>query len=123
MNLRNSGEMSSSKSPKYIKLTQEANETFYQLYEMQLDFKQRYYLEIEDETKYLRVVINENMTSTNEIFNTFEFKNEQITSEFEIPEVTSFPSVNTVLTGANTAPTKPDPSPLKNPPTPPFCDC
>ena len=86
MNLRNSGEMSSSKSPKYIKLTQEANETFYQLYEMQLDFKQRYYLEIEDETKYLRVVINENMTSTNEIFNTFEFKNEQITSEFEIPE-------------------------------------
>ena len=86
MNLRNSGEMSSSKSPKYIKLTQEANETFYQLYEMQLDFKQRYYLEIEDETKYLRVVINENMTSTNKIFNTFEFKNEQITSEFEIPE-------------------------------------
>ena len=86
MNLRNSGEMSSSKSPKYIKLTQEANETFYQLYEMQLDFKQRYYLEIEDETKYLRVVINENMTSTNEVFNTFEFKNEQITSEFEIPE-------------------------------------
>ena len=86
MNLRNSDELSSSKSPKYIKLTQEANETFYQLYEMQLDFKQRYYLEIEDETKYLRVVINENMTSTNEIFNTFEFKNEQITSEFEIPE-------------------------------------
>ena len=86
MNLRNSDELSSSKSPKYIKLTQEANETFYQLYEMQLDFKQRYYLEIEDETKYLRVVINENMTSTNEVFNTFEFKNEQITSEFEIPE-------------------------------------
>ena len=86
MNLRNSDELSSSKSPKYIKLTQEANETFYQLYEMQLDFKQRYYLEIEDETKYLRVVINENMTSTNKIFNTFEFKNEQITSEFEIPE-------------------------------------
>ena len=86
MNLRNSDELSSSKSPKYIKLTQEANETFYQLYEMQLDFKQRYYLEIEDETKYLRVVINENMTTTNEVFNTFEFKNEQITSEFEIPE-------------------------------------
>ena len=88
MNLRNSAEikeLQASKSDNYIKLTQEANETFYQLYEMQLDFKQRYFLEIDDDTKFLRVIINENMTQTNEVFNTFEYKFEQ-TSEFEIPE-------------------------------------
>ena len=92
MNLRNSAEikeLQASKSDNYIKLTQEANETFYQLYEMQLDFKQRYFLEIDDDTKFLRVIINENMTQanevSNEVFNTFEYNFEQ-TSEFEIPE-------------------------------------
>ena len=71
---------------KYIKLTQEANQTFYQLYEIELDFKNRYFIEIDDETKFLRVIVNENITTKNEIFNTVEFKNEKIISEIEIPE-------------------------------------
>ena len=71
---------------KYIKLTKEANQTFYQLYEIELDFKNRYFIEIDDETKFLRVIVNENITTKNEIFNTVEFKNEKIISEIEIPE-------------------------------------
>ena len=46
----------------------------------------------------------------------------EINSEFEIPEETSFPTVNTVLTGVNTAPNNPEPKPLKNPPKPLFFD-
>lgn len=53
-----------SKSDKYEKLTQVAHQTFYQLYGLQLDFKERYYLEIDDDTKFLRVIINENINST-----------------------------------------------------------
>ena len=71
---------------KYIKLTKEANQTFYQLYEIELDFKNRYFIEIDDETKFLRVIVNENITTKNEIFNIVEFKNEKIISEIEIPE-------------------------------------
>ena len=74
------------KSGYYSKLTQEANQTFYQLYELQLDFKDRYYIEIDDDTKYLRVLISENLTTNDESFHTFEFKNEEILSESEIPE-------------------------------------
>ena len=44
----------------------------------------------------------------------------EINLELEIPEVTSFPTVNTLLTGAKTAPTNPEPNPLKKPPTPAF---
>ena len=40
-----------------------------------------------------------------------------------MPEVTSVPTVKTVLTGDKTAPSKPDPKPLKNPPTPLFYVC
>ena len=47
----------------------------------------------------------------------------EINSELEIPDVTSFPTVKTTLTGASIAPTIPVPNPLKNPPTPPFLDC
>ena len=74
------------KSSYYTKLTQEANQTFYQLYELQLDFKDRYYIEIDDDTKYLRVLISENLTTNDESFHTLEFKNEEILSESEIPE-------------------------------------
>ena len=88
-NLRNlllADELFLSRSNNYIKLTQEANDTFYQLYNIQLDFKERYYLEIDDDTKYLRVIINENITSKNENSLSFKFMNEQILSDFEIPE-------------------------------------
>ena len=75
-----------SNSEGYKKLIQEANQTFYQLYDITLDFKERYYLEIDDDTKFLRVIINENKTKESENVDTFEFKNFQITSDFEIPE-------------------------------------
>ena len=79
-------ELLQSKSPNYLKLTQEANQTFYQLYEIQLDFKERYYIEIDDDTKFLRVIINENLTANDESFHMFESKNEEILSDTEIPE-------------------------------------
>ena len=79
-------ELLQSKSPNYFKLTQEANQTFYQLYEIQLDFKERYYIEIDDDTKFLRVIINENLTANDESFHTFESKNEEILSDIEIPD-------------------------------------
>ena len=79
-------ELLQSKSPNYFKLTQEANQTFYQLYEIQLDFKERYYIEINDDTKFLRVIINENLTANDESFHMFESKNEEILSDTEIPE-------------------------------------
>ena len=91
LNLRNFelvGEQLISKSDKFEKLTQAANQTFYQLYELLLDFKERYYLEIDDDTKFLRVIINENINSTiKEESNSFEFKNAiNLSEEFEIPD-------------------------------------
>ena len=84
--LEPSNELIESKSNNYLKLAQEANQTFYQLYEIQLDFKERYYIEIDDDTKYLRIIINENLTANDESFHMFESKNEQIISDIEIPE-------------------------------------
>ena len=69
------------KSDLYIKLTQEAKQAFYQLFELELDFKDRYYLEIDDDTKYLRIIINENITKRNENYDSFEYKNKQINSD------------------------------------------
>ena len=74
-----------SKSQNYITLTQEAKKAFYQLFEIELDFKDRYYLEIDDDTKYLRIIINENITN-NENYDSFEYKNRQINSVTTIPE-------------------------------------
>ncbi len=76
------------KSAYYTKLTQEANQTFYQLYELQLDFNDRYYIEIDCDTKYLRVLISENLTANDDhSFHSLEFKNEQILSESEIQKI------------------------------------
>lgn len=84
MNLRN---LLSPNKPKYEEIIDEANRTFCQIYEIPLDFNGRYYVEIDDDTKYLRVTIKENVSTTNEgNFDSFEFKNGQILSAFEIPE-------------------------------------
>ena len=84
-NLAPFGILLESKSDNYIKLTKEANQTFYQLFGIELDFKDRYFIEIEDESKFLRVTINESKTAKNEEFHTFEFENDKTVSEV-IPE-------------------------------------
>lgn len=99
-NLRNlvlDDELLLPRSENYKNLTQEANDTFYQLYDIQLDFKDRYYLEIDDDTKYLRVIINENdenMNSKNENLMFIKSNNGLILSDDGIPE-----NVNITLFG------------------------
>lgn len=90
LNLRNkieADDLLEKKSDKYDSLISEAKQTFYQLFEIELDFKDRYYLEIDDDTKYLRIIINENITETkNENYDSFEFKKKQVISDIIIPE-------------------------------------
>ena len=64
-NLAPFGILLESKSDNYIKLTKEANQTFYQLYGMELEFKDRYLFEIDDNAKFLRVIININTITNN----------------------------------------------------------
>ena len=69
VNLRNISfinEVNKPKSDLYKKLVETANQTFYLLYNIQLDFKDKNYAILEDETKYLRVILNENETIEDE---------------------------------------------------------
>ena len=69
VNLRNISfinEVNKPKSDLYKKLVETANQTFYLLYNIQLDFKDKNYAILEDETKYLRVILNENETIKDE---------------------------------------------------------
>ena len=71
----------------YEELTNQANKTFYLLYDIALDFNGRLSLEIDDDTKYLRVIINDNRTSLiSENFDSFKYENGQINSALEIPD-------------------------------------
>jgi len=61
--LRNISLINEVKKPKsdlFKKLVETANQTFYLLYNIQLDFKDKNYIILEDETEYLRVILNEN---------------------------------------------------------------
>ena len=78
--------MKASKLDNFTKLTKEANQTFYQLYGMELDFKDRYLYEIDDDAKFLRVIININTTTSNENYDTFELKKENFSYDIIVPE-------------------------------------
>ena len=69
INLRNISLINEVKKPKsdlFKKLVETANQTFYLLYNIQLDFKDKNYIILEDETEYLRVILNENETIEDE---------------------------------------------------------